>query len=358
MEGRGGESGYCIDGCRYKGAGAYIEVNLGGKWMASGTWHPTGEQCGAPSPPTISPPKICSEASGICYSEEGPPEYCGQTETGQVCVPVGGDPPMPDCKAGDTSAICIGPEPEGPPEPPDPPIDREPDGSPPDPDVTDTSERCQGGNCVTIRIEQYNNSGGPGGPSDPGDPPDPGGGGGDGPGDPPDPGGGGGDGPGDPPDPGGGGGGGGDDDDDDDDGGGGGGGGGGGCTSGNCSGGGDDGGGDDGGGDDGGDDPGPGSPGASGGPLYSPSGKTMASVWADFRGRLDETEVMQQAVNFLNVGNLSAGCPTWEIPATEFFDAFLIDMHCRDPYSSLWAWAGYLMLALAAYRAFQIAFDF
>ncbi|WFC43781.1 hypothetical protein [Pseudoxanthomonas sp. SE1] len=103
-------------------------------------------------------------------------------------------------------------------------------------------------------------------------------------------------------------------------------------------------------GDDEGDDDGPGSPGAGVDDLYTPTDKTIASVFAAFKARVGESPLVDAIDGFFTV-NASGGCATWTVPASEYWDSMTWDKHCSgDMLSSLQA-IGFVLMAIAAFLA-------
>ena len=103
-------------------------------------------------------------------------------------------------------------------------------------------------------------------------------------------------------------------------------------------------------GDDEGDDDGPGGPGAGVDDLYTPTDKTIASVFAAFKARVGESPLVDAIDGFFTV-NASGGCPTWTVPASEYWDSMTWDKHCSgDMLNSLQA-IGFVLMAIAAFLA-------
>jgi len=104
----------------------------------------------------------------------------------------------------------------------------------------------------------------------------------------------------------------------------------------------------DGDGDD--DDDGPGGPGAGVGDLYSPTDKTVASVFAAFKARVGDAPLVDAIDGFFSV-NASGGCPTWTVPASEYWDSMTWDKHCSGDFLNALQAMGWVLMAVAAFLA-------
>jgi hypothetical protein len=103
-----------------------------------------------------------------------------------------------------------------------------------------------------------------------------------------------------------------------------------------------------------GDDEGPGS---AAGPLADPyegEEETVATVYADYQSRLSSTPFGNAITQFFTV-QTSGTCPTWSVPSSEWWPVMVFDYHCTGILASSLALVGYVLLAVVAYKAFQIA---
>ncbi|MBH1408157.1 hypothetical protein I5U08_01380 [Stenotrophomonas maltophilia] len=129
-----------------------------------------------------------------------------------------------------------------------------------------------------------------------------------------------------------------------------------------------DGGGDDGGGDGGGgtgpgpgpgegdgDGDGPGAPGEDGGPLYEhDKNLTIPKVYAEFEQRVKKAPIIDATKRFFTV-SVGGSCPVFTVPASAYWEAMTFDLHCSGAIFALLQLIGWVLLAMAAYKAGEIA---
>lgn len=109
------------------------------------------------------------------------------------------------------------------------------------------------------------------------------------------------------------------------------------------------------GGNDDGEEDGPGAPGGGVGTLYEGNGKTMGEVVGAFQTRIANAPVATATTQFLSV-SLSGSCPTWTLEESAFWPAMVMDLHCGGALGDALESGSYLLLAMAAFAAFRIAF--
>ena len=109
--------------------------------------------------------------------------------------------------------------------------------------------------------------------------------------------------------------------------------------------------------DDGSDDEGDdaGTPGSVGGDLYEGSGDTVGSVFSGYIDRVSDAPIMAAAGDFFSVPNGGGSCPTWTTSESEWLPALTFDFFCDPALDAMLEVAGLLILAVAAYCAFNIA---
>lgn len=104
-------------------------------------------------------------------------------------------------------------------------------------------------------------------------------------------------------------------------------------------------------GDGEGDDDGEGNgPGAGADDFYSPSDKTVASVFDAFKARVTDSPLISAVESFFTV-NASGGCPTFTIPATEYWQSMSYDAHCSGDFLAALQSIGWVLMACAALLA-------
>ncbi len=139
--------------------------------------------------------------------------------------------------------------------------------------------------------------------------------------------------------------------------------GGGGTGPGDGDGGGEDGGGDGGGGtgpgpgqgEGGGDGDGPGTPGEDGGPLYEhDKNLTIPKVYAEYEQRVKKAPIIDATKRFFTV-SVGGSCPVFTVPASAYWEAMTFDLHCSGAIFALLQLIGWVLLAMAAYKAGEIA---
>lgn len=103
-------------------------------------------------------------------------------------------------------------------------------------------------------------------------------------------------------------------------------------------------------GDDEGDDDGPGGPGAGVGDLYTPTDKTIASVFNAFKSRVGNAPLVSSINDFFTV-NATGGCPVFNLPASDYWEATSYDAHCSGGILEALQAIGWVLMAAAAFFA-------
>lgn len=103
-------------------------------------------------------------------------------------------------------------------------------------------------------------------------------------------------------------------------------------------------------GDDDEDDDGPGGPGAGVGDLYSPTDKTVASVFGAFKARVSGAPLISAINSFFTV-NASGGCPVFNVPGSDYWSAMSYDAHCSGGFLEALQAIGWVLMAVAAFFA-------
>ncbi|GGY20893.1 hypothetical protein GCM10008098_11950 [Rhodanobacter panaciterrae] len=93
------------------------------------------------------------------------------------------------------------------------------------------------------------------------------------------------------------------------------------------------------------------------GDMYSAGTDTPASVYADFKAQVSISPLMSSATGFFNASGLGGSCPSWHIAGNKYWGmaGFDFGFFCADGMLALLTLAGYMVLALGAFRAFCIA---
>lgn len=98
-------------------------------------------------------------------------------------------------------------------------------------------------------------------------------------------------------------------------------------------------------------------PGTAAAPLADPyegSEETVADVFADYKGRVSTTPMGNAITTFFTV-SVGGSCPSWSVPASEWWPTMVFDYHCTGILANTLSLVGYVLLAVVAYKAFQIA---
>lgn len=104
-----------------------------------------------------------------------------------------------------------------------------------------------------------------------------------------------------------------------------------------------------------GDGDGPGSPGGGLGDLYEGEGKTVSDVVTEYQTRIENAPIRAATTGFLTV-SLGGSCPTFSVPATDFWNEMTFAYHCNGALADALSLGGWVILAVAAYAAFRMAF--
>ncbi len=107
----------------------------------------------------------------------------------------------------------------------------------------------------------------------------------------------------------------------------------------------------------GGEGSGPGGVGAGfgDGELYTATDKTIGSVYSDFKERVSSAPLVDGINGFLTVP-AGGGCPSFDLQGTDYWPAMSFDYHCSGSFASALALCGFVVLAVAGFAAFRIAF--
>lgn len=92
------------------------------------------------------------------------------------------------------------------------------------------------------------------------------------------------------------------------------------------------------------------------GNLYEKSGETIGGKFQQFRNRVSGSALASAGDQFFNVQSLGGSCPALTVPGTYYWEAMSFEYHCSGVLAAALASAGWLLLAIAAYAAFKVAF--
>ena len=98
------------------------------------------------------------------------------------------------------------------------------------------------------------------------------------------------------------------------------------------------------------DEDGPGGPGAGVGDLYTPTDKTIASVFNAFKARVSDSPIVDSIDSFFTV-NATGGCPVFSVPGNEYWEAMSFDAHCSGDILQILERIGWVLMAVAAFLA-------
>lgn len=98
------------------------------------------------------------------------------------------------------------------------------------------------------------------------------------------------------------------------------------------------------------DEDGPGGPGAGVGDLYTPTDKTIASVFGAFKARVSDSPIVDSIDAFFTV-NATGGCPVFSVPGNEYWEAMSFDAHCSGDILQILERIGWVLMAVAAFLA-------
>lgn len=92
------------------------------------------------------------------------------------------------------------------------------------------------------------------------------------------------------------------------------------------------------------------------GTLYTAGTDTPSGVYASFKAKVAGSPLIGAATAFFTV-NASGSCPTWHIPGNKYWGeaGFDFTFFCDPAILAIFALAGYVVLAVAAFSAFRIA---
>lgn len=97
-----------------------------------------------------------------------------------------------------------------------------------------------------------------------------------------------------------------------------------------------------------------GSPGAGVEKLHEAGEATIGSIYGAFSTRVSNAPILQAGQAFFTIPNSGGSCPTWTIPASEWTPALVFDFFCNPTLMTILGYAGYILMAVAAMRAFHI----
>lgn len=100
----------------------------------------------------------------------------------------------------------------------------------------------------------------------------------------------------------------------------------------------------------------PGLPGDWGGPLYTQEYSTgnVGEVLDKFKDRVAQSEIYKATTGFFVI-NVGGSCPVFELPASDYWQAMTLDVHCGGEFAEMLTLMGWVLLSLAAYQAAKIA---
>lgn len=108
-------------------------------------------------------------------------------------------------------------------------------------------------------------------------------------------------------------------------------------------------------GDGDGEDDGPGGVGGDVGTLYEGSGKTLGGVYEDFKAQAMQAPILASAAGFFSAPSGGGACPVWTIPPSDWIqEALVFDFFCAPELDLLLVMAGWVLMTLAAYKAWTI----
>lgn len=90
------------------------------------------------------------------------------------------------------------------------------------------------------------------------------------------------------------------------------------------------------------------------GSLYDRSDRTLTSVFTDFATRVSGSPLISSADRFLTYTG-GGGCPVFTLSGTDYWQAMEFNFHCSGGLATALTLGGYVLLAYAAFKAFQIA---
>lgn len=99
----------------------------------------------------------------------------------------------------------------------------------------------------------------------------------------------------------------------------------------------------------------PGSSAAEVGDLYTESDASVASIMSGYTAQASSTPLITAASGFLTYTG-GGSCPAFNVPATDFWPAMNFNYHCAGDLAVALQMGGFLILAIAAFQAFRIAF--
>jgi hypothetical protein len=88
--------------------------------------------------------------------------------------------------------------------------------------------------------------------------------------------------------------------------------------------------------------------------LYTKTQDTIPSVYAEFKTAVQNAPIIHAADSFFSYSGGGA-CPVFTVPATAYWQTLTFDYLCKSPLSTLLQFGGYMVLAVAAFKAFKIA---
>ncbi len=81
---------------------------------------------------------------------------------------------------------------------------------------------------------------------------------------------------------------------------------------------------------------------------------TVEKVYSEFEQRVKKAPIIDATKRFFTV-SVGGSCPVFTVPATAFWEAMTFDLHCSGVIYALLQLIGWVLLAMAAYRAGEIA---
>lgn len=91
------------------------------------------------------------------------------------------------------------------------------------------------------------------------------------------------------------------------------------------------------------------------GDVYEGSGKTIDGVIANFRVQVLQSPLIGAAAGFMGNCAFSGQCPVWSYDGGEYMGVVTFEALCNGALQGLLSYAGWIVMALAAFAAFRIA---
>jgi len=99
-----------------------------------------------------------------------------------------------------------------------------------------------------------------------------------------------------------------------------------------------------------GDGDGAGGVGDGAGDFYTSNGKTVSDVFQTFKARVSASPLIDAVQGFFTV-SAGGACPTFTVPASEYWEAMTYDAHCSGDFLAALQAIGWVLMAVAALAA-------